>query len=164
MAPFIWTSRWVVGVCWVQGLYFAATGLWPLVSVETFQRVTGRKSDHLIASPPTEVDHWMLNTISLLILAIAVVLLHAAWHRQVTADVALLGLLSSLALTGIDVLYVARGTIASIYLGDAVIEVGIILAWLGTIRIARRCALDGPVEVSAPPNNRTTEARKMHGN
>jgi hypothetical protein len=48
----------------------------------------------------------------------------------------ILGLRSSLALTGTDVLYVARGTIASIYLLDAVIEVGIILAWLGTIRIA----------------------------
>jgi hypothetical protein len=119
----------------VQGLYYAATGVWPLLSVETFQLVTGRKSDHLIATPPTEADHWMLFTISVLILAISLVILHAAWRRHVTSDVTLLGVLSALALTGVDVVYVARGTIAPIYLLDAAIEVGIILAWIGAKRI-----------------------------
>jgi hypothetical protein len=37
---------------WAQGLYYLATGVWPLVSIETFQRVTGRKTDHLVTGDP----------------------------------------------------------------------------------------------------------------
>ena len=46
-----------VALCWAQGKYLLVTGVWPLVSVATFQRVTGKKSDHLVADPPTEADH-----------------------------------------------------------------------------------------------------------
>ena len=85
-----------VVLSWAQGLYFLTTGVWPIVSVDTFQRVTGRKSDHLIADPPTEADHWMLNTISILNIAISLVLLSAARRRRVSFEVALLGVLLTL--------------------------------------------------------------------
>jgi hypothetical protein len=124
------TSRLAIGLCWAQGLYFFITGVWPLVSVETFQMATGRKTDHLVADPPTESDHWMLNTISALIIAISVVILASAWRRRVSADVALLGVASAVALTVIDVVYVARGTILPIYLADAAVEVVLILSWV----------------------------------
>lgn len=117
-------------VCWSQGVYYGATGLWPLLSVESFQLVTGRKTDHLIATHPTEADHWMLYTITLLIVAISLVILRAAWFRNVTADVILLGLLSAAALTGIDIVYVARGTLRPVYLLDAAAEMACILGWL----------------------------------
>jgi hypothetical protein len=32
-------SGFAVALCWAQGLYFLATGVWPLVSVDTFQAV-----------------------------------------------------------------------------------------------------------------------------
>jgi hypothetical protein len=115
---------------WTQGLYFLVTGVWPIVSVETFQLVTGLKSDHLIADPPTEADHWMLNTIAALIVAISLVLLAAARRRQISFDIALLAVLSAAALTTIDVIYVARGTIAPIYLADAAVEVVLIVGWV----------------------------------
>jgi hypothetical protein len=124
------SSRLGSGLCWAQGLYFLLTGVWPLVSVDTFQLVTGKKTDHLVADPPTEADHWMLNTISALIIAIAIVILAAAWRRRISLDVALLGLASAIALTIIDVVYVARGTIRPIYLADAAVEVVIIAAWI----------------------------------
>ncbi|MBA3481648.1 MAG: hypothetical protein H0T51_07520 [Pirellulales bacterium] len=123
------SSPLAVALCWAQGLYFLATGAWPLLSVETFQRVTGQKSDHLIADPPTEADHWMLNTISALIIVISLVILTAAWRRRVSFDVSLLGVMSAAALAIIDVVYVARGTIWPIYLADAAVEVVIIAAW-----------------------------------
>jgi hypothetical protein len=123
------SSFLAVALCWAQGLYFLLTGVWPLVSVETFQSVTGRKSDHLIADPPTEADHWMLNTISALIIVISVVILTAAWRRRVSFDVSFLGIMSAAALTIIDVVYVARGTILPIYLADAAVEVVIITVW-----------------------------------
>jgi small-conductance mechanosensitive channel len=125
-------SGFAVALCWAQGLYFLATGVWPLVSVDTFQAVTGQKTDHLIAEAPSKVDHWMLYTISVLIIAIAVVLVAAAWRRRPSFDVALLGVLSAIGLTIIDVVYVARGTIWPIYLADAAAEVVIIFAWSWT--------------------------------
>lgn len=124
------SSRAAVALCWVQGLYFFATGLWPLVSVDTFQAVTGKKTDHLVAEPPTQADHWMLFTNSALILAIAAVILNAAWRRRVSLDVALLGIASAAGLTIIDIVYVARGTIWPIYLADAAAELVIIAAWI----------------------------------
>ena len=132
-------------LCWAQGLYFLVTGVWPLVSVESFQRVTGPKSDHLIADAPTQADHWMLNTISGLIIAISLVLLTAAWRRRLSLEVGLLGALSAAALATIDIVYVGRGTIQPIYLADAVVEAGIIAAW-GWIawRGARRDEASGP--------------------
>jgi hypothetical protein len=123
------TSTFRVTLSWLQGLYFLSTGAWPLVSVESFQRVTGPKSDHLIADPPTEADHWMLYTISALIIAISLVILTAAARRRITFDICLLGILSAGALTTIDIVDVARGTIAPIYLADAAVEVVLILAW-----------------------------------
>jgi hypothetical protein len=114
-------------VCGTQGVYFLLTGVWPLVSVESFQAVTGRKTDHLLTGD--EADHWMLNTISVLIIADAVVFLAAACRRQVSVDVILLGLASAVALSAIDVVYVARGTISAIYLADAAIEAVFIAAW-----------------------------------
>jgi hypothetical protein len=126
----ILTSAGAVRLAWAQGLYFLVTGVWPLVSVRTFQLVTGKKSDHLIATPPSEADHWMLNTISALIIAISIVVLAAAWRRRVSFDVALLGIASAVGLTIIDVVYVARGTILPIYLADAAVEVLIIGVWI----------------------------------
>ena len=121
------SSRLAVGLAWAQGIYFLVTGVWPIVSVKTFEMVTGKKTDHLVTG--REGDHWMLNTISALFIAIAIVLLAAAWRRRITIDAALLAIASALALTVIDVVYVARGTIRPIYLLDAAIEVVLIAIW-----------------------------------
>jgi hypothetical protein len=120
------TAIWL---CWAQGLYYFVTGVWPLVSVESFQSVTGPKSDHLIADAPTQADHWMLNTIGGLIVVISVVLLTAAWRRRPSVEVGLLGALSAATLATIDIVYVGRGTIRPIYLADAAVEAGIIAVW-----------------------------------
>lgn len=131
-------DRIAVALCWSQGAYFFVTGIWPLVSVDTFQLVTGRKTDHLVAARPTALDHWMLYTIAGLILAIAIVLLVAAWRRRPSLEVALLGLASAAALAAIDVIYVARGTIWPIYLADAAVEAAIIAVWCWVLASWRR--------------------------
>lgn len=112
---------------WLQGLYYFVTGVWPLVSIETFQMVTGPKTDHLVTA--READHWLVMTVGVLITAIAVSLLVAAWRRQNPLEVAVLAVASALGLTGIDVIYVTRNVIAPIYLVDAAAEVVLIAAW-----------------------------------
>ena len=114
-------------IAWIQGVYFAATGLWPLLSIETFQAVTGPKTDHLPTG--SEADHWLVNSVGVLVLSIGLTLLIAAWRRNGSIEIAVLGISSALALTAIDVIYVLRGTIAPIYLGDAAIEVALIAGW-----------------------------------
>jgi hypothetical protein len=114
--------------CGAQGVYFAVTGIWPLVSIDTFQMVTGRKTDHLVTG--NETDHWLVNTVGALVAANAVVFLSAAWYRRTTIDVAILGLCTAIALSAIDFVYVSRGTISAVYLVDAAVEVLLIILWL----------------------------------
>ncbi len=121
---------------WVQGVYYFATGVWPLVSIETFQMVTGKKTDHLVSG--RESDHWLVMTVGVLIVAIGATLLLAAWRRRNPLEVAVLAVLGALGLTGIDVLYVARQVIAPIYLLDAVAEVILIGLWMGVFVDLRR--------------------------
>jgi hypothetical protein len=119
---------------YAQGLYYLATGVWPLVHVESFQRVTGPKTDHLTAGPAaTEADHWLLMTVGALITVIALVLFVAAYRRQTTGEIALLAAGSAVALTAIDVVYVSRGTIAPIYLLDAAAEVVLVAGWAAAV-------------------------------
>jgi hypothetical protein len=89
--------------------------------------VTGPKTDHL----PTgrEADHWLVMTAGVLITAIALALLTAAWRRAASAEMTVLAIGSAIGLTVIDVTYVIRGVIAPIYLADAAIEVPLIAAW-----------------------------------
>lgn len=115
---------------WGQGLYYLITGLWPLLSIETFLLVTGPKTDHLQSPNPTPVDHWLVMTVAVLIVAVAVTLLVAAWRRRNPPEAAVLAIGSALALTAIDVVYVSRGVIQPIYLVDAAGEVVFLFAWM----------------------------------
>src|SRR5947209_3041068 len=112
---------------WTQGVYYCVTGIWPLISVESFQWVTGRKTDHLVTGD--EADHWLLMTVGVLVTAIGLALLLAAWRKSCPVEVAALALLSAIGLTAIDVVYVARGTIPPIYLADSVAEIALELGW-----------------------------------
>jgi hypothetical protein len=113
----------------VQGVYYLLTGVWPLISIERFQMVTGPKTDHLQSPNPTEADHWLVMTVGVLITAVSLALLTAAWRGVASPEVAVLAIGAAFGLTAIDVIYVSRGVIAPIYLVDAGAEVVLILAW-----------------------------------
>lgn len=106
-----------------QGAYFFLTGVWPLVHLRSFTRITGPK-----------VDGWLVKTVGALIAVVGATMAFGAWRRNADADVALLGVGSAAALLGVDVNYVARRRIAPIYLLDAVLEVGILAAWALALR------------------------------
>jgi len=107
----------------IQGLYYLATGLWPLVDIESFMAVTGPKT-----------DHWLVKTVGILVAVIGAVLLRAWRRRQVVTEVVLLAIGSALALGAIDVVYVSNHTIPPIYLLDAVAEIGLALLWVPAAR------------------------------
>jgi len=103
----------------IQGFYFLVTGLWPLIDLNTFQSVTGPKT-----------DLWLVQTVGALVLVIGAVLLVAGWRRQKAVEILLLAVGSALALTAVDVIFVSQRRISPIYLLDAIIELALIGLWV----------------------------------
>ena len=103
----------------LQGAYFLATGIWPLVSRRTFEQVTGPK-----------VDFWLAQTVGVLVANIGTVLLLGARHRRVGAPLEILGASSAAWLGAIDVIFSLRGRIAKTYLLDAAVEALILAGWI----------------------------------
>lgn len=95
-----------------QGAYYLATGLWPLVSMRSFERVTGPKT-----------DRWLVQMVGLLAASIGATLLVGARREDVDDAVLTLAIASALSFACIDVAHAARRRISAIYLGDAICEI-----------------------------------------
>jgi hypothetical protein len=106
-------------VCVAQGLYYLITGLWPLISMETFLAITGPKT-----------DLWLVDTVGVVVMVIGSVLLFAAARHQITSAIWLLAIGSAAALTIVESFYALRGVIWAVYLLDAVLEVILIALWV----------------------------------
>jgi hypothetical protein len=117
----------VIPLLWLQGSYYLLTGVWPIVSMQSFQAVTGPKTDHLITG--RESDHWLVLTVAGLIVSIAIGILAAAWRRKPSLEIAVIAIATAVWLLGIDVVFVLRGAILPVYLIDAVAEVLLLGAW-----------------------------------
>lgn len=103
----------------VHGLFYLATGVWPLVHIDSFLAVTGPKT-----------DLWLVYTVGVLVAAVGVVLLLTALSGRLTPEVAVLAVGTAVALAGIDVVFVTRGVIDRIYLADAAAEAVLAAGWL----------------------------------
>jgi len=101
----------------VQSIYYAFTGLWPLFHIQSFLNITGPKT-----------DLWLVKTVGLLITCIAGAQAFAL-ISGLSASVIFLSVASCVALSSIDLYYALRGTIAKIYLIDAVAEAILLLGW-----------------------------------
>jgi hypothetical protein len=111
-------GRYVIAA---QGGYYLVTGFWPLVSMSSFEAVTGPK-----------IEHWLVHTVGVLAMAIGFALLVAA-RRKFPSDEALaLSAAAATAFAGIDVVYSLRGTISEIYLADAAVQAVFLAAVLVT--------------------------------
>ena len=117
---------------WIQGVYFLVTGIWPLLDIDSFQLVTGPKT-----------DLWLVRTVAVLVTVVGMTLISAARRKAVTRETFILGVGSALALAAIDIFYVSIGRIARIYLADAAAELAIVLAWLFLYVVAPRRAGQG---------------------
>jgi hypothetical protein len=107
----------------LQGAYFAATGIWPLISRRSFERVTGPKA-----------DFWLAQTVGVLVTAIGTALLTAEWRQRVTPEVELLAVSAGAGLGLTEAMFAVRGRISKVYLVDALVEAALLASW------ARRAA------------------------
>ena len=101
-----------------QGTYYVATGVWSLLSMRTFLRVTGPKR-----------DLWLVKTVGTLVAVSGGVMLMAGLRRNVSPEIVALATGSALGLSAIDINYSARGTISKIYLLDAGVELAVVGMW-----------------------------------
>lgn len=102
----------------VQGWYYVISGLWPIIDIDSFQVVTGPKT-----------DLWLVRTVGVLVTVIGATLLFAARRRRLDAPVVLLAMGSALGLAGIDLVYALAGRIAPVYLFDAAAEIVLAGLW-----------------------------------
>lgn len=108
----------------VQGIFYVLTGVWPLLSMDTFLRVTGPKT-----------DLWLVQTVGVLIAVMGVVMLAAVSRRRAAPEVVVLAVGAALALIAVDVVFVTRGVIPRIYLLDAAVEATLILGWVVALTV-----------------------------
>ncbi|HEU4560354.1 MAG TPA: hypothetical protein VFS20_21065 [Longimicrobium sp.] len=102
----------------VQGGYFAATGVWPFISMRSFEAVTGPKT-----------DRWLVKTVGGLVGVVGGVLIAAGVRRRVTPEIAAMAAGTAAVLAAIDVVYTARRVIRPVYLADAVGEALLLAGW-----------------------------------
>jgi hypothetical protein len=109
---------WSALLSGVQGGYYVLTGMWALVDIASFQRVTGPKT-----------DLWLVKTVGVCVTAIGATLLLSALHHQAFLEIKLLAVSSALGLAAIDLIYVRKKVISKIYAADAVAELILAAAW-----------------------------------
>ncbi len=101
-----------------QGAYYLVSAFWSMVSMRSFQWVTGPKT-----------DIWLVRTVALLLMVIGTVLTIAGFRKRTWPESPLLGMGSAATLAGIDIVYTAKGRISRIYFLDALVELGFLVAW-----------------------------------
>jgi hypothetical protein len=108
----------VSNILLVQGIYWLATGVWGLVDIVSFMKVTGPKT-----------DVWLVKTVSVLIIVISLSLLSSVRGRGDKMPVILLAITSCIGLAGIDFYYALNNVISKVYLLDGAAEVAILIVW-----------------------------------
>jgi hypothetical protein len=107
----------------LQAIFYVATGVWPFVSIRSFEAVTGPK-----------VDRWLVKTVGALVAVIGCALALASRRRQLAPEIVLVAAGSAAALATIDTVYVAKRRISPVYLLDAVAEIGLVAGWARLLR------------------------------
>lgn len=111
-------DRWIRTLAALQGVYYALTGIWPLVSLSTFLIVTGPKT-----------DLWLVQTVGVLVLVMGAALVAAAWERRFPLALWILAMGGAAGFLAVDVVFHLEGKIGSVYLLDAVAQGALLVAW-----------------------------------
>ena len=124
----------VLNVATFQGVFYITTGIWPLVHMKSFEKVTGPKT-----------DHWLVKTVGLLVAISGLALLRSGLRAKSTAterpqfsqDATLIGIGQAACLGSVSLYYSAIGRISKVYMLDTLVEYSLVLNWIGAIRAQR---------------------------
>src|SRR3712207_2277335 len=96
-----------------QGLFNIVGGVWPLVSLRSFEFVYGKKR-----------DIYLQKTVGGLLLSIGAIQFTSAENEEDLRVVRKLGVATAATLLLIDLIYIPRGEMRKTYIQDALCEVG----------------------------------------
>ena len=109
----------------LQAVIYLVTGIWPLLSIRSFEAISGPKT-----------ERWLVKTVGLLVAVVGAMLTLASRGRRVTPEVVVVAAGSAASLATIDVIYVAKRRISPVYLLDAAMELGLVAGWIALARRA----------------------------
>lgn len=99
--------------------YWLFGAIWPLVSMKSFERVTGNKR-----------DEWLVRTVALLMLSVVVTLETLRRDRRGERSLRVLGATSAGALGSVALIGPLVGRISPVYLADALVDSVLALLWV----------------------------------
>ncbi|WP_375769561.1 hypothetical protein NR798_01380 [Archangium gephyra] len=128
------------GLAVTQGVFFLATGLWPIVHLRSFEAVTGPK-----------LEGWLVKTVGALIAVVGGTLLAAGLRRRLQPELLALAAGSAASLAAVDLRYSPQ-RISPVYLLDAVVEGALVTGWgvAAARRWKHRAAPLPPPEYTSP--------------
>lgn len=104
-----------------QGAYYLVTGLWPVFSPGTFQKMTGPKT-----------DLWLVKTYGIIVAAVGSGFLIASRDGSEGLEMKTLACLVAAAIAAAETYYALRRVISRVYLCDGVLELAFVAAVLKT--------------------------------
>jgi hypothetical protein len=107
----------------VQAVYYALTGIWPIINIESFETITGPK-----------LERWLVRTLGGTVAAIGASLWTAARSPKPGTEVVVLAVGSAAALGASDAIYALKRRISPIYLADAAVQAALIAGLARTAR------------------------------
>ena len=111
---------------WAQATYFVVSGIWPLISIRTFEAITGPKA-----------DRWLVKTVGVLVAVVGGVLMLARHNNAVRTDTVVLATGTAAGLAAVEAVYVVKRRIRPVYMLDALLEAVFIAGWLLGLRARR---------------------------
>ncbi|MCV7401548.1 hypothetical protein H7K24_15495 [Mycobacterium fragae] len=117
----------------LHGVTNIAGGLWPLIHMRSFEAVLGPK-----------VDRWLVYTVSGLLVSIGAAQSASSADPAGVRQARRLGMGTALTLGAVDLVYALRRRISRVYLVDAAMEAGWLLAWAATSVDGLGSAKDSP--------------------
>ena len=119
--------------------YWLFGAVWPLVSMKSFERVTGNKR-----------DEWLVRTVALLMLSVVATLETMRSDRREERSMRMLGATSAGALGSVALIGPLVGRISPVYLADALIDSLLAVLWL-------RAPRDGTASAAVETMERDSE-------
>jgi hypothetical protein len=101
----------------IQGAYYLATGVWPLIHRRSFEAISGKKS-----------DFWLAETVGVITAAVGLTLALAGKREDASPELTLLGLGTAAGFAAVDFAHGLKRRISAVYLIDGVLQLAIIAA------------------------------------